>query len=153
MVNFDASPVFGAPPGSGFNIQATPQQAAYFQQTLPTALATLGAISPALAAGYGQEAALYAAFVGGSSGIALNGSYPASFAALAGTLIPQPANDTSPLTQFPTSCNVGAPNFLMQRIAQPFSRLGDHKPATIQFSKVPVFTRCALITTSATATV
>ena len=84
MVNFDASPVFGAPPGSGFNIQATPQQAAYFQQTLPTALATLGAISPALAAGYGQEAALYAAFVGGSSGIALNGSYPASFAALAG---------------------------------------------------------------------
>src|SRR3954470_455240 len=90
MVNFDASPVFGAPPGSGFNIQATPQQAAYFQQTLPTALATLGAVSPALAAGYGQEAALYAAFVGGSSGIALNGSYPASFAALEGTLIPVP---------------------------------------------------------------
>ncbi len=77
MVNFDASPVFGAPPGSGFNIKATPQQAAYFQQTLPTALATLGAISPALALGYGQEAALYAAFVGGASGTALNGTYPA----------------------------------------------------------------------------
>src|SRR5271168_2057829 len=73
MVGFDASPVFGAPPGSGFNIQATPDQAAYFQQTLPAALAQLGAISPALAAGYGQEAAAYAAFVGGSSGIALNG--------------------------------------------------------------------------------
>ena len=101
MVNFDASPVFGAPPGSGFNIQATPQQAAYFQQTLPTALATLGAISPALAAGYGQEAALYAAFVGGSSGIALNGSYPASFAALAGTLIPRPAQRHQPTDAVP----------------------------------------------------
>ena len=101
MVNFDASPVFGAPPGSGFNIQATPEQAAYFQQTLPAALATLGAISPALAAGYGQEAALYAAFVGGSSGIALNGSYPASFAALEGTLIPCPGNGTSAIDPVP----------------------------------------------------
>ena len=110
MVNFDASPVFGAPPGSGFNIQATPEQAAYFQQTLPAALATLGAISPALAAGYGQEAALYAAFVGGSSGIALNGTYPASFAALEQGgpigLIPGPASTPTPLTQFITSCNV-----------------------------------------------
>ena len=120
MQNFDASPVFGAPPGSGFNIQATPQQAAYFQQTLPATLATLGAVSPALAAGYGQEAALYAAFVGGSSGIALNGSYPASFAALAGTLIPVPANGTSPLTQFPTSCNVAAPNFLCNGLPNTF---------------------------------
>src|SRR6201988_1987737 len=56
MLGFDASPVFGAPPGSGFNIRATPQQAAYFEQTLPAALAQLGAVSPALAAGYGQEA-------------------------------------------------------------------------------------------------
>jgi Carboxypeptidase regulatory-like domain/TonB dependent receptor len=120
MVNFDASPVFGAPPGSGFNIQATQQQAAYFQQTLPAALAQLGAISPALAAGYGQEAALYAAFVGGSSGIALNGSYPASFAALEGTLIPVPGNGSNPLAQFPTSCNVGAPNFLCNGLPNRF---------------------------------
>ena len=120
MVGFDASPVFGAPPGSGFNIQATQQQAAYFQQTLPAALAQLGAISPALAAGYGQEAALYAAFVGGSSGIALNGSYPASFAALEGTLIPVPGNGSNPLTQFPTSCNVGAPNFLCNGLPNRF---------------------------------
>jgi hypothetical protein len=120
MVGFDASPVFGAPPGSGFNIQATPQQAAYFQQTLPAALAQLGAISPALAAGYGQEAALYAAFVGGSSGIALNGSYPASFAALEGTLIPVPGNGSNPLAQFPTSCNVGAPNFLCNGLPNRF---------------------------------
>jgi hypothetical protein len=120
MVGFDASPVFGAPPGSGFNIQATQQQAAYFQQTLPAALAQLGAISPALAAGYGQEAALYAAFVGGSSGIALNGSYPASFAALEGTLIPVPGNGSNPLAQFPTSCNVGAPNFLCNGLPNRF---------------------------------
>ncbi|HEX3352620.1 MAG TPA: carboxypeptidase regulatory-like domain-containing protein [Terriglobales bacterium] len=120
MQTFDVSPVFGAPPGSGFNIQGTPQQAAYFQQTLPAALATLRAASPALAAGYGQEAALYAAFVGGSSGIALNGSYPASFAALEGSLLPVPTNGTSALTQFPTSCNVAAPNFLCNGLPNTF---------------------------------
>src|SRR5437660_6168563 len=97
MVTTDVAPVFGAPPGSGFNIQATPDQAAYFQQTLPTALTTLAGISPALAAGYGQEAAAYAAFVGGSSGTALNGSYPTSFAALEGSLIPVPGNGSNPL--------------------------------------------------------
>ncbi|MGH9503697.1 MAG: TonB-dependent receptor domain-containing protein [Terriglobales bacterium] len=133
MVTFDASPVFGAPPGSGFNIQATPQQAAYFQQTLPAALAQLGAISPALAAGYGQEAALYAAFVGGSSGIALNGTYPASFQALAGTLIPIPGNGSNPLTQFPTSCNVGAPNFLCNGLPSRFLGLAP------QAGNYPVF--------------
>ncbi len=105
MTTFDASPIFGAPPGSGFNIQGTPQQAAFFQG-VPATLAALGAISPALAAGYGQEAALYATFVGGSSGVALNGKYPAAFAALQGKLIPVPGNGTSPLTQFLTSCNV-----------------------------------------------
>ena len=106
MPTFDASAAFGAPPGSGFNIQGTQQQQSYFQQTLPSAEATLAGISPVLAAGYGQEAALYAAFVGASSGIAINGSYPASFALLEGTLIPGPANTPSPLTQFITSCNV-----------------------------------------------
>jgi Carboxypeptidase regulatory-like domain len=104
MVNLDASPLFGAPPGSGFNIQATQEQAAFFQ-SVPGTLNTLGGISPALAQGYGQEAALYAAFVGGSSGVALNGAYPASFAALEGSLIPMPANGSSPLAQFLTSCN------------------------------------------------
>jgi hypothetical protein len=133
MVNFDASPVFGAPPGSGFNIQATPQQAAYFQQTLPAALAQLGAISPALAAGYGQEAALYAAFVGSSSGIALNGSYPGSFAALEGTLIPVPGNGSNPLAQFPTSCNVAAPNFLCNGLPNRFLGLAP------QAGNYPVF--------------
>lgn len=111
MLNVDASPLFGAPAGSGFNINATPDQAAFFQ-SVPATLARLQAISPALATGYGQEAALYAATVGGSSGIALNGSYPASFAALEGRLIPVPGNGTDPLKQFPTSCNFGNRNFL-----------------------------------------
>ena len=119
MVNADVSPIFGAPPGSGFVIQATPQQAAFFQ-SVPATVAALGAISPALAQGYGQEAAEYAAFVGGSSGIALNGTYPASFAALAGTLLPIPTNGTSPLTQFPTSCNVGQPNTLCNGLPASF---------------------------------
>src|SRR5713226_3868072 len=106
MPTFDASTAFGARPGSGFNIQGTQQQRSYYQQTLPSAEVMLARISPVLAAGYGQEAALYAAFVGASSGTAINGSYPASFALLEGTLIPGPANTPSPLTQFITSCNV-----------------------------------------------
>ena len=120
MVNFDASPVFGAPPGSGFNIQATPQQAAYFQQTLPAALATLGAISPALAAGYGRKQLSTRLLWEGRPESRCNGSYPASFAALRARLIPVPSNGTSPLTQFPTSCNVGAPNFLCNGLPSRF---------------------------------
>jgi len=119
MLNVDASPLFGAPSGSGFNIQATPDQAAFFQ-TVPGTIAALSGISPALAAGYGQEAALYAAFVGGSSGIALNGAYPASFAALEGTLIPVPGNGSNALKQFPTSCNVGQPNTLCNGLPSTF---------------------------------
>jgi hypothetical protein len=108
MVGLDASQVFGAPAGSGFNIQATPPQAAFFASE-PQTLATLAGISPALANGYAQQVALYGAFVGGSSGVALNGAYPASFAALQGQLIPTPGNGTNPLTQFMTSCNVVPP--------------------------------------------
>jgi hypothetical protein len=94
LVPFDATNIFApglAPPGT-FNIQVTPQQAAF--------LGTPG-LPPALLA-------QYAFLVGGSSGIALNGSYPQSFgllAALGG--IPIPSNGTSPLTQFPSSCNPG----------------------------------------------
>jgi Carboxypeptidase regulatory-like domain/TonB dependent receptor len=94
------------PPGTfQQGVYATADQQTYFQN-LPSAEAVLSGISPALAAGYEQQAALYAAFVGGSSGIALNGSYPAVFAGLEGSAIPIPSNGTSPLTQFGTSCNV-----------------------------------------------
>ena len=129
MVNSDISPLFGFPTGSGFVIQATPQQAAFFQgvpaaeANIVTTLAPAIGLSAAqqLAAGYGREAALYATFVGGSSGIALNGTYPMSFAALAGAgVIPVPTNGTSPLTQFPTSCNMGQPNTLCNGLPSSF---------------------------------
>ncbi|HVI07116.1 MAG TPA: carboxypeptidase regulatory-like domain-containing protein [Candidatus Binatia bacterium] len=104
--NVDLSNAFGLPGGTiEQGVYATGDQQAFFQN-LPATEASIAGVSPTLAAAYGQEAAVYATFVGGSSGIALNGSYPAIFGALAGTAIPLPLNGTSPLTQFPTSCNV-----------------------------------------------
>jgi hypothetical protein len=93
MVNTDVSPLFGFPQGSGFVIQATPEQAA-FLNAAPLPLA-----QP------------YAILVGAASGIALNGSYPAAFAALvqAGVL-PTPTNGSNPLQQFFTSCNFNPAN-------------------------------------------
>jgi len=94
LVPFDATNIFApglAPPGT-FNIQVTPQQAAF-----------LG--TPGVPLGLLQQ---YAFLVGGSSAIALNGSYPQSFGLLAQLgAIPIPSNGTSPLTQFPSSCNPG----------------------------------------------
>jgi hypothetical protein len=94
LVPFDATNIFApglAPPGT-FNIQVTPQQAAFLS-------------SPGLPPLLLQE---YAFLAGGSSAIALNGSYPQAFALLAKLGgIPIPSNGTSPLTQFPSSCNLG----------------------------------------------
>ncbi|HEY1262392.1 MAG TPA: carboxypeptidase regulatory-like domain-containing protein, partial [Terriglobales bacterium] len=91
LVNFDASSIFSPLPGP-FIIQVTPEQAAFLQ----------AGILPQAAA---QQ---YAFLAGGSSGIALNGSYPASFATLAAVgAIPTPSNGSSPLTQFASSCNSG----------------------------------------------
>ncbi|HVO79978.1 MAG TPA: carboxypeptidase regulatory-like domain-containing protein [Terriglobales bacterium] len=120
--NLDLSSVFGLPDGFITGVSATPDQAVFFQQTLPAALAQLNIIDPTgqLAAGYAQEAAAYATFVGGSSGIAQFGTYPASFAFLEGSAIPIPANGSNPLTQFPTSCNVGAPNFTCNGLPSQF---------------------------------
>jgi hypothetical protein len=97
MVDTDVSPVYGAPPGS-FIIQTTPEQQTFFN-AYPAVIQQLAAVNPAGAALYAQQVAAYATFVGGSSGIALNGSYPASFAALPPSLVP------GGLQQFPTSCN------------------------------------------------
>jgi Carboxypeptidase regulatory-like domain/TonB dependent receptor-like, beta-barrel len=89
LVPYDASALFGAP-ADVFVIQVTPEQAGFLQS---------GALPPSAA----QQ---YAFLAGGASGIALNGSYPASFALLAGMgAIPTPSNGSSPLTQFPSSCN------------------------------------------------
>jgi hypothetical protein len=93
LVPFDASPFFGAPAGT-FGIQVTPEQAAF--------LSTPG-LPPSLL----QQ---YSILTGASSGLALNGSYPASFGGLvlAGAL-PVPANGSNPLAQFITSCSTSAP--------------------------------------------
>ena len=93
MVNTDVSPVFGFPQGSGFVIQATPEQAAF-----------INAAPPPLAQPY-------AILVGAASGIALNGSYPAGFAALVQRgFLPTPTNGSNPLQQFFTSCNFNPAN-------------------------------------------
>ncbi len=89
LVPFDASSIFSPLPGQ-FIIQVTPEQAAFLQS---------GALPQAAA----QQ---YAFLAGGASGIALNGSYPASFATLTAVgAIPTPSNGSNPLTQFPSSCN------------------------------------------------
>jgi hypothetical protein len=124
--NVDLSSGFGLPAGTiQQGVNATSDQQTFFQN-LPTVEATLAGISPALAAGYGQEAGLYATFVGGSSGTALNGTYPAIFAALEGTAIPAGPNA---LTQFPTSCNFAPPfgNFLCNSLPGDFQSLNSQR--------------------------
>jgi hypothetical protein len=131
--NVDLSNAFALPAGSiQQGIEATALQQQFFQQ-LPATEATLATISPLLAAGYAQEAGAYATFVGGSSGIAVNGSYPAIFRALVGTAIPAPPNGSSPLTQFPTSCNFAQPNVLCNSLPANFLSLNS------QVGNFPVF--------------
>jgi Carboxypeptidase regulatory-like domain/TonB dependent receptor len=126
--NVDLSNAFGLPAGTiQQGVNATSDQQTYFQQTLPAAEAGLEGISPALAAGYGQEAAAYATFVGGSSGTALNGTYPAIFGALVGTAIPSPPNSSNPLTQFPTSCTFATLNLLCNSLPGNFQTLNSQR--------------------------
>jgi hypothetical protein len=89
MVPFDASPLFGAPAGT-FNMQVTPDQAAFLSNPL---------LPPSLTQPY-------ALLAGSASATGINGTYPQSFLLLAGAgAIPIPSNGTSPLTQFYSSCN------------------------------------------------
>jgi hypothetical protein len=87
LVPFDASPFFLQPAGT-FDIQVTPQQRTFLGGFLP---APPPPLIPTLQ--------LYSFMAGGASAIALNGSYPASFAFLPPSLVPVG------LKQFPTSCN------------------------------------------------
>jgi hypothetical protein len=126
--NVDLSNAFALPAGTiQQGVNATSDQQTFFQQTLPAAEASLAGISPTLAAGYGQEAAAYATFVGGSSGTALNGSYPQIFGALVGTAIPTPPNGSSPLTQFPTSCTFATLNLLCNSLPSNFQTLNSQR--------------------------
>jgi hypothetical protein len=106
LTGVDVSPIFGAPAGFFPDIQATPDQAAFLAAN-PFPL-------PALQ--------LYAFMVGASSGIAVNGTYPAWFANLPPTLVP------AGLQQFPSSCN---PSFASPAVANfPFYCTG--LPASFQ---------------------
>ncbi len=83
LTGVDVSQIFGAPAGFFPNIQATPEQAAF--------LAANEIPDPTVQT--------YAFMVGASSGIAVNGSYPAWFAVLPPAFVP------AGLQQFPSSCN------------------------------------------------
>jgi hypothetical protein len=83
LTGVDVSPIFGAPAGFFPNIQATPEQAAF-----------LGANEVP-----DPTVQTYAFMAGAASGIAVNGSYPAWFAALPAAFVP------AGLQQFPSSCN------------------------------------------------
>jgi hypothetical protein len=92
LIPFDASPFFGAPAGT-FGIQVTPAQAA-FMASPSTPLA---------------EAQQYAILGGASSGVALNGQYPAAFIDLVGLhILPTPLAG-NPIAQFISSCQNTGP--------------------------------------------
>jgi hypothetical protein len=86
LTDFDATSLFAPPgtPAGTLMMKATPDQSAFLNNgALPLVLR--------------QK---YAFLAGGSSGIALNGSYPLWFLAIA-----PPVTNGSALAQFPTSCN------------------------------------------------
>jgi Carboxypeptidase regulatory-like domain/TonB dependent receptor len=110
LTPFDASPFFGAPAGT-FNLQVTPEQAAF--------LATPGLPLPLIQG--------YALLAGGASGVAVNGSYPAAFGLFVGAPggLPLPANGSNPLAQFISTCNAGAP--ICNGLPASFQTLGSQK--------------------------
>lgn len=94
LVPFDASPFFGAPAGT-FGIEVTQEQSAFLS-------------TPGVPLSLLQQ---YSILTGATSGLALNGSYPAAFGLLVGAPggLPVPANGSNPLAQFITSCSSSAP--------------------------------------------
>lgn len=121
--NIDISTAFGVAPGTIPLISGTPAQKAYFDN-LPAALGQIAAtLGPAAAQAYAQEAAGYGTWVGGSSGIAVHGTYPVpAFTALASFgAIPTPANGV--FTQFPSSCTFVSGNTLCNGLPSSFQSL------------------------------
>ena len=122
LCTFDASPYFGQPTGT-FDIQVTPEQAAF-----------LG--SPSTPVPLVQQ---YSVIAGASSGVALNGSYPAAFAGLVALgALPTPSNGSNPLKQFFSSCNINpanlaASNLLCNGLPSAF------QPLNSQTGNFPVF--------------
>jgi Carboxypeptidase regulatory-like domain/TonB dependent receptor len=121
--NIDISTAFGKAPGTFPFVSGTAEQKAYFDN-LPAALQQIGATyGPGAAQAYGQEAGAYATWVAGSSGIAVNGTYPQWFGLLVGSAIPATSNGTSPLTQFPSSCTFATNNTLCNGLPGSFLNL------------------------------
>jgi hypothetical protein len=121
--NVDISPAFGLNPGSIPLVSGTPDQQAYFAN-LPAALNQIATtLGPGAATAYAQEAAGYGTWVGGSSGIAVNGTYPVqAFGALASFgAIPTPGTGT--FTQFPSSCTFVTGNTLCNGLPTSFLSL------------------------------
>ena len=123
--NVDISSALGLAPGTIPLISGTPDQQAYFAN-LPAALnqiATTPSLGPSVAATYAQVALLYGTWVGGSSGIAVNGTYPVqAFGALASFgVIPTPSTGT--FTQFPSSCTFATANLLCNGLPASFLSL------------------------------
>jgi hypothetical protein len=114
LVPFDASPFFGAPAGT-FDIQVSPAQAAFMA-------------NPSTPVPEAQE---YAILAGASSGVAITGQYPASFAYLVGLgVLPTPVAG-NPLAQFISSCQDTGP--ICGGIPSAFQTL------TSQMGNYPVF--------------
>jgi hypothetical protein len=114
LVPFDASPFFGAPAGT-FDIQVSPAQAAFMA-------------NPSTPVPEAQE---YAILGGASSGVAITGQYPASFAYLVGLgVLPTPSSG-NPLAQFISSCQNTGP--ICGGIPSAFQTL------TSQMGNYPVF--------------
>ncbi len=121
--NVDLSSAFGLPPGTIPLVSGTPEQQTYFAN-LPAALQQIAiTLGPTAADAYAQEAAGYGTWVGGSSGIAVNGTYPVpAFTALASFgAIPTPSTGT--FTQFPSSCTFVSPNTLCNGLPSSFLSL------------------------------
>jgi hypothetical protein len=114
LIPFDASPFFGAGPGT-FDIQVTPAQAAFMADpSTPVA-----------------EAQQYAILGGASSSVAITGQYPAAFAGLVGLgVLPTPLAG-NPLAQFISSCQNTGP--ICGGIPSSFQTL------TSQMGNYPVF--------------
>ena len=114
LIPFDASPFFGAPSGT-FGIQVTPAQAAFMADPSTPV----------------PEAQQYAILAGASSGVAITGQYPASFAYLVGLgILPTPAAG-NPIAQFISSCQDTGP--ICGGIPSAFQTL------TSQMGNYPVF--------------
>ncbi len=109
LVNIDASKFFGAPPGA-LTIQGTPQQAA-FLNSVPAAIA--------------PRFEKYAALIGSSSSLAVNGANPAFLAPIFGPKNFSTSGAATPASFVPLQSLIG--NFPISEKTEVYSLRIDHK--------------------------